>query len=144
MRTPTTEQPLTVIEQTAGRGAARSAARRRRRSTSFGAERRPRWLTYTILGVVLALSIYPLYYAVLLASSDPITIAQNPIPSLIPQGNLVENLTRVLTADIKFWQAFFNSLAIAVITSLSVVLFATLAGFSFSRLRFRGRGPLLV
>lgn len=144
MRSSTNDLSLTVIEQTAGRGAARSAARRRRRSTSFGAERRPRWVTYTLLGIVLALSVYPLYYAVLLASSDPITIAQNPIPSLIPQGNLVENLTRVLTADIKFWQAFFNSLLIAVITSLSVVLFATLAGFSFSRLRFRGRGPLLV
>lgn len=144
MRSSTNDLSLTVIEQTAGRGAARSAARRRRRSTSFGAERRPRWVTYTLLGIVLALSVYPLYYAVLLASSDPITIAQNPIPSLIPQGNLVENLTRVLTADIKFWQAFFNSLLIAAITSLSVVLFATLAGFSFSRLRFRGRGPLLV
>lgn len=144
MSTSTREQSLSVIEQTAGRGAARSAARRRRRSASFGAERRPKWVTYTILGIVLALSVYPLYYAVLLASSDPITIAQNPIPSLITQGNLVENLTRVLTADIKFWQAFFNSLLIAVITSLSVVLFATLAGFSFSRLRFRGRGPLLV
>lgn len=145
MRAATQDPSLSVIEQTAGRGAARSAARRRRRrSTSFGAERRPRWVTYTLLGIVLALSVYPLYYAVLLASSDPITIAQNPIPSLIPQGNLVENLTRVLTADIKFWQAFFNSLVIAAITSLSVVLFATLAGFSFSRLRFRGRGPLLV
>ena len=33
---------------------------------------------------------------------------------------------------------------IAVITSLSVVLFSTLAGFSFAKLRFRGRGPLLV
>jgi cellobiose transport system permease protein len=46
--------------------------------------------------------------------------------------------------EIPFWQAFFNSLLVAVITSVSVVLFATLAGFSFSKLRFRGRGPLLV
>ena len=37
-----------------------------------------------------------------------------------------------------------NSVIIAVVTSLSVVFFATLAGYSFSRLRFRGRGPLLV
>jgi cellobiose transport system permease protein len=33
---------------------------------------------------------------------------------------------------------------VAVTTSLSVVLFSTLAGFSFAKLRFRGRGPLLV
>lgn len=143
MSTPTKDPSLSVIEQTAGRGAARSAGRRRG-ALSFGAERRPRWLTYTLLGLVLAISAYPLYYAILLASSDPVTIAQNPIPSLAPQGNLFENLSRVLTADIKFWTAFFNSLLIAAITSLSVVLFATLAGFSFSKLRFRGRGPLLV
>lgn len=137
------QPPVAVVEQTAGKGAARAAARRQRKQ-SWGAERRPRWLTYTILGLVLAISAYPLYFAFLLASSDAVTIAQNPIPSLIPQGNLLENLNRVLDADIKFWPAFFNSLIVAAVTSLSVVLFATLAGFSFSKLRFRGRGPLLV
>lgn len=137
------QPPVAVVEQTAGKGAARAAARRQRKQ-SWGAERRPRWLTYTILGLVLAISAYPLYFAFLLASSDAVTIAQNPIPSLIPQGNLLKNLNRVLDADIKFWPAFFNSLIVAAVTSLSVVLFATLAGFSFSKLRFRGRGPLLV
>lgn len=137
------QPPVTVVEQTAGKGAARAAARRQR-SQSWGAERRPRWVTYTILGLVIAISAYPLYFAFLLASSDAVTIAQNPIPSLIPGGNFIENMNRVLDADIKFWTAFFNSLIVAAVTSLSVVLFATLAGFSFSKLPFRGRGPLLV
>lgn len=137
-----TEPSIPVIEQTAGAGAARAAARRRRRS-GYGAERRPRWVTYTILGAVVAISAYPIYYSIQLASSDAVTIAQNPIPALLPEGNLFENLARVFE-EIPFWQAFFNSLLVAVITSVSVVLFATLAGFSFSKLRFRGRGPLLV
>jgi cellobiose transport system permease protein len=137
-----TEPSIPVIEQTAGAGAARAAARRRRRS-GYGAERRPRWVTYTILGAVVAISAYPIYYSIQLASSDAVTIAQNPIPALLPEGNLFENLARVFE-EVPFWQAFFNSLLVAVITSVSVVLFATLAGFSFSKLRFRGRGPLLV
>ncbi len=137
------QPPVTVVEQTAGKGAARAAARRQR-SQSWGAERRPRWVTYTILGLVIAISAYPLYFAFLLASSDAVTIAQNPIPSLIPGGNFIENMNRVLDADIKFWTAFFNSLIVAAVTSLSVVLFATLAGFAFSKLRFRGRAGLLV
>lgn len=137
-----TEPSIPVIEQTAGAGAARAAARRRRRS-GYGAERRPRWVTYTILSAVVAISAYPIYYSIQLASSDAVTIAQNPIPALLPEGNLFENLARVFE-EIPFWQAFFNSLLVAVITSVSVVLFATLAGFSFSKLRFRGRGPLLV
>ncbi len=137
------KQPsVASIQQTAGRGAARAAGRRR--NSGFGAERRPKWLTYTLLGLVLAISAYPIYFAVLLASSDAVTIAQNPIPSLLPGGDLVANLGRVLDADIQFWKAFGNSLLIASITALSVVLFSTLAGFSFSKLRFRGRGPLLI
>ncbi|MCV2395859.1 carbohydrate ABC transporter permease [Actinotalea sp. M2MS4P-6] len=129
-----------MIRQTAGAGAARAAARRR----GLGSNRRPGWVTYTLLTVVLAISAYPIYYSFLLASSDSATIAQNPVPSLIPGPNLWTNLGRVLGADIGFWHAVLNSLIVAVVTSISVVFFATLAGFAFSRLRFRGRRGLLV
>ncbi|MDK6598547.1 carbohydrate ABC transporter permease, partial [Aerococcus urinae] len=37
-----------------------------------------------------------------------------------------------------------NSLIVAVITSASVVFFSMLAGYSFSKLRFRGRDGLLT
>jgi cellobiose transport system permease protein len=129
-----------MIRQTAGRGAARAAARHR----GIGASRRPGWLTYTLLGLVLAISAYPIYYAVLLASSDSATIAQHPVPSLVPGPNLVTNLGRVLTSDIGFWHAVANSLVVASLTSVSVVFFATLAGYAFAKLRFRGRRALLV
>src|SRR5690606_22201227 len=97
-----------------------------------------------ILTAVLAISVYPIYYAFLLASSDAVTIAQNPVPSLVPGPNLFENLGRVVTSDIKFWPAVINSLVVAVVTSISVVFFATLAGFAFAKLRFRARRPLLI
>ncbi|KAB7745559.1 ABC transporter permease subunit [Nostocoides sp. F2B08] len=130
----------------AGAGAARAAKRRderiRRRKSQVG--NRPGWVTYAILGVVLALSAYPLYYSFLLGSSDPVTIAQNPIPSLIPEGNFIDNAVRVISSDIKFWQAVLNSVIAATIMAVSVVFFSTLAGFAFAKLRFRGRAPLLV
>ncbi|WP_225753593.1 carbohydrate ABC transporter permease [Actinotalea sp. Marseille-Q4924] len=139
----TSTPSLPMVEQMAGRGAARAAGRRRG-GDGMGANRRPGWVTYAVMALVLAISAYPLYYAFLLASSDAQTIAQNPIPSLIPGGNFLENMQRVLASDINFWVAFRNSLIIAVLAGFSVVLFSTLAGFSFSKLRFRGRGPLLV
>lgn len=135
---------LPVIRQTAGPRAARSAARRRARSTGAGPDRRPRWLTYTLLGAFILASVYPLYFAVLLASSTSAQIAQHPIPSLIPGGELLSNLRRVFTSDIDLWQAIINSVLVSTATGVSVVMFATLAGFSFAKLRFRGRGPLLV
>ncbi|MCL3862547.1 carbohydrate ABC transporter permease, partial [Actinotalea sp. K2] len=136
-------QSVPMIAQSAGAGAARAAARKRGLRTA-GVNRRPGPITYTLLGIVLAISVYPIYYAILLASSDPITIAQNPIPSPIPGPNLLDNLTRVVTSDIKFWPAVTNSIIVAVITSASVVFFATLAGYAFAKLRFRGRRPLLI
>ncbi|WP_250447878.1 carbohydrate ABC transporter permease [Actinotalea sp. C106] len=132
-----------IIRQTPGDGAARAAARKRG-TGGGGINRRPGWVSYTVLGAVLAISVYPMYYAFLLASSDSDTIAQNPVPSLIPGPNLVDNITRVITSDIKFWEAVGNSLIIATLTSVSVVFFATLAGFAFAKLSFRGRRGLLV
>lgn len=131
-----------MIRQTAGAGAARAAARSRGKSS--GINRRPGWITYTILAAIILASAYPIYYAFLLASSDTITIAQNPVPSLIPGPNLFSNIGRVVSSDIKFWPAVLNSLIVAVVTSISVVFFATLAGFAFAKLRFRARRPLLV
>lgn len=62
-------------------------------------------MTYVILTAVLLISVYPLYYAIQLASSDAATIARNPIPPLLPQGNLFANIDRVLNSDINFWRA---------------------------------------
>ena len=139
---------VAMTKQTAGAGAARAVARKRARQArgkgGAGASRRPGWVTYAILGFVLLVSAYPLYYSFLLGSSDAQTIAQNPVPSLVPAQHFLDNVRRVLTSDIQFWKALKNSVIVATLTSVSVVAFSTLAGFSFSKLRFRGRRGLLV
>ncbi|MBZ2197572.1 carbohydrate ABC transporter permease [Occultella gossypii] len=134
---------IPVIAQSAGPGAARWAARRRGRATG-GANRRPGWVTYAILAVVLLIAVYPLYYTLQLASSDAVSIARNPIPGLAPEGNLFANIAEVLGGRVPFGKAFVNSMIISVSAAVSVVAFSTLAGFSFAKLRYRGRGPLLV
>lgn len=145
---------VAMTQQRAGRGAARAARRRaqredRRRTSrvehrSFGVNRRPGWVTYVILTVALLVSAYPLYFAFQLASSTAADIARNPIPPLFLQGHLVENIQRVLNSDIDFLGAFINSVIVSSVVSLSVVFFSTLAGYAFSKLRFRGRDGLLT
>jgi cellobiose transport system permease protein len=135
---------IPVIRQTAGAGAARGAERRRHRTSGAGSDRRPKWLTYLLLSVVIAGSAYPLYFALQLASSTSEQIAQNPIPALLPGSELFANIREVLESDIDLWQAILNSVIVSTATAFSVVMFATLAGYSFAKLRFRGRGPLLV
>ncbi|MBC7559693.1 MAG: carbohydrate ABC transporter permease [Dermatophilaceae bacterium] len=140
---------VAMTKQIAGPGAARAVARRRARQSAggkggAGANRRPGWVTYAILGFVLLVSAYPLYYSFLLGSSDAQTIAQNPVPSLVPAQHFADNVSRVLGSDIQFWKALSNSVIVATVTSFSVVVFSTLAGYSFSKLRFRGRRGLFV
>jgi cellobiose transport system permease protein len=134
-----------VTQQTAGRGAARAASKKRNRKLVGGYDRRPRWVTYAILGVAVVIGILPLYYTLIIGSSTPGEIAANPLPQLFPDASLFTNFSAVINSTaFSFWKAFGNSVIIAVVTSLSIVLFSTLAGFSFAKLRFRGRGPLLL
>ena len=135
---------VAVTAQTAGEGAARAAARRRARN-SGSATRRAGWIVYALLGITLLASVFPLYFTLLLGSSDPVEISQNAVPQWLPDPSLFTQFRTVIeSTQINFWLALTNSLIIAVVVSLAVVMFSTLAGFSFAKLRFRGRGPLLV
>ncbi len=133
---------VAMTRQLAGEGAGRAAVRQR--SRMGGGVRRPGWKTYTLLAIFVLISVVPLYYAFLLSTSTAADIARNPIPSPLPQGHFVENIARVLSADIGFWQALLNSVIVSVVTAVSVVFFSTLAGYSFAKLRFRGRNGLLA
>ncbi len=134
---------VAVTAQTAGPGAARAAARRRARSG--GVAQRPRWIVYVLLGLTLLISAFPLYFTLVLGSSTPEEIAQRAVPQWLPDLSLFDRFATVVGAsEINFWLALLNSVVISVISAFSVVLFSTLAGFSFAKLRFRGRGPLLV
>ncbi|MCA5892799.1 carbohydrate ABC transporter permease [Isoptericola sp. NEAU-Y5] len=138
---------VAVTAQTAGPRAARAAAQRRdrRHRASRSASRRPGWVSYTLLGVALLISAFPLYFTLLLGSSDPQSIAQNAVPQWLPDLSIFEKFATVIeSSQINFYLALLNSVVIAVVVSASVVLFSTLAGYSFAKLQFRGRGPLLV
>ncbi|MHA7283413.1 carbohydrate ABC transporter permease [Arthrobacter sp. TMS2-4] len=135
---------IPMIEQTAGKGAARAAQRGlggRRRGAASGAVRRPGFLTYGFLGAVILGSVFPLWWSFLVGSHDSSVISQG-VP-LVPGGNFFANAATVLDS-IPFWKALGNSIVVSTVTAFSVVLFSTLAGFAFAKLRFRGSKGLLV
>ncbi|MEU3166308.1 carbohydrate ABC transporter permease [Streptosporangium sp. NPDC006930] len=98
--------------------------------------------TYAALVAVLLGSIFPIYWSLAVASHDNDVIASVP-PVLTPGGHLFENIARVFDTT-AFGQAMFNSFLVSGSVTVSVVLFSTLAGFAFAKLRFRGRNVLLV
>jgi len=115
----------------------------RRRDFSATADGRPGKLGYTFLVLVLAASIYPIYWSIMIGSGDETTITERKVLSL-PGPNLLENMKRVIdTPTVNFWPSILNSAIVAIVVAASVVFFSTLAGYSFSKLRFKGRDGLL-
>jgi cellobiose transport system permease protein len=133
---------LTVITATAApvdqAAAARGARRRRHGGNS---QLRAGWLTYVILGVVALVSIFPLYYTLVMATRTNSEINEVP-PPLYPGGRLLHNIHEAYS-QIDLTKAMFNSLIVSGSIALGTVLFCTLAGFAFAKLRFRFRSVLL-
>jgi len=104
--------------------------------------RRPRALVYGLLAAFFLGSAFPLYWSFIIGSVTRVRASQNP-PPLLPGGHFLENASRVFDR-IDFWSALGNSILISGFSALSVVLFSTLAGYSFAKLRFRGSNALMV
>jgi cellobiose transport system permease protein len=116
-------------------------ARRSRETGVAGVGSRPGFLTYGLLAAFVIGSVYPLWWSFVVASGTNATRSET-VP-LIPGGNFFVNAAKVLDA-IPFWLALGNSVLISAIITVSVVSFATIAGYAFAKLRFRGRNGLIL
>jgi len=120
----------------------------RRKQTHRGGAGSRMWdatlLTKVMLAFTIFLSAFPIYYMIVIATrtnSDAVDVP----PPLLPGGNLGENIVRVLNdPDAQFLTGLTNSAIVAISVTVSVVIISTMAGFAFSRLRFRGSRVLLL
>ncbi|WP_425833399.1 carbohydrate ABC transporter permease [Streptomyces fractus] len=117
-------------------------AARRRFAPGAGDQRKAGPLTYVLLIVAALVSLFPLYWNVVAASHDSQRVQQAPAP-LLPGSHLLENLN-VAWNQVHMGVALVNTTVVASVISASTVVFATLAGFAFAKLRFRGRNALLA
>lgn len=115
---------------------------RRRRPGGVGRLRRPGRLTYALLAAALLGSAFPLYWTFVVGSQTNEAVAATP-PVLVPGGHFFENAARVFDQT-SFWRALVNSFVVSGSITLSVIVFCSLAGFAFAKLRFRGRNVLLL
>ena len=105
---------------------------------------RPGWKAYGFLTAVMLGSMFPIYWSFLIGSGDASTINQQDVVWW-PGGNFIANSIEVLESDsVNFWKAIGNSIIVSTVVAASVVMFSTLAGFAFAKLRFRGRNGLLI
>jgi cellobiose transport system permease protein len=136
-----TDTPGTVRK---ARKATPSGERRRRlfRHPCAGRQHHAGPVAYILLGLAALVSLFPLYWTMVAASTDNTRVTQTP-PPFLPGPHLLENLGKAWQ-DAALGKAMLNSLIVAGVIALSTVLFATLAGFAFAKLRFKGRNILLM
>ncbi|WP_284014524.1 carbohydrate ABC transporter permease [Halobaculum litoreum] len=97
-----------------------------------------RLLLAVAVGFFLVFAAFPLYWLVVVAVT-PTGVA----PGLVPEAVTAANLVGVLVGS-SFPRYVFNSIVIAASTTVVVVCVASLAGYAFGRLEFRGKRWLLI
>ncbi|MDS0134915.1 MULTISPECIES: carbohydrate ABC transporter permease [unclassified Amycolatopsis] len=103
---------------------------------------KPRKATYVVLAIFVLGSLFPFYWSFLVASRDNGMLTER-IPPFVPGGNFFANAARVFDT-VPFWKALANSVIVSGTVTLTTVLFSSLAGFAFAKLRFRGANKLFV
>jgi cellobiose transport system permease protein len=124
-----------VVEKT------RVSERLRQRTTQIRGNRPGVW-TYVSLTVVFVSAAFPLWWSFVIGSGDASSLRERP---WWPGGNFIDNALSVVTNPaVNFWPALWNSIYSSFLIAAAVVITSTLAGWAFSKLRFRGSVALLA
>jgi cellobiose transport system permease protein len=99
-------------------------------------------VTYTVLTVFTVVSLLPLLWTFVAASRTDHRLAQTP-PPLWFGANLFRNM-QIAWDTGELGKAMLNSVIVAGTITVGTVLFSTIAGFAFAKLRFRLSGLLLL
>jgi cellobiose transport system permease protein len=98
-------------------------------------------LTYTFVIIAAIISLFPIYWTFVAATSTNAQINGN-VPPLLPHGDLFHNIALAMQEE-NLWGALATSLIVSITVTVCVVIFCTLAGFAFAKLRFRLNNILL-
>ena len=99
-------------------------------------------LVYTFLTGLALVTAFPFYYMLVTSTHRTKDILTIPPPLWFGDA-LVWNYTDLLEA-LPFWNALFNSLAIALIHTSLVLFFCSLAGYAFAKFNFPGKEGLFA
>ncbi|MEU0391369.1 carbohydrate ABC transporter permease [Streptomyces sp. NPDC006208] len=126
----------------AGRAARPGLTGRTRRTGHAGRHLYGGKLTYAVLILFTAGSLFPLVWTAVAASRNNTRLAQTPPPFWFG-GNLLKNL-EIAWTDANMGTALLNTTIVAGSVAAGTVVFSTLAGFAFAKLRFRLKNLLLL
>ena len=95
----------------------------------------------TVAIFFLFTTLFPLYWLTMIAFSDGNRVSEG--VGLLPTGFDPSSFVEIFQ-QVPFHLYMFNSLVFATLTTIFVLLIASLAGYAFGRLRFRGKRPMML
>ncbi|MGC9376245.1 carbohydrate ABC transporter permease [Streptomyces sp. MH13] len=116
--------------------------RLRSKASRAGGQHHAGPIAYIILAVFTIGSLFPLVWTAIAASRDNQRLAQTPPPFWFG-ANLFDKL-EIAWKDANLGEAILNTTIVAGISSITVVLLSTVAGFAFAKLKFKGRNALML
>lgn len=100
------------------------------------------FVVYAVLGAMVFISVFPLYWMFVVSTTDSATATSLP-PHVIPGGNFL-HLAGLVVDTVPFVQALANSLLVATTIGAGQAVLCALAGFAFAKLSFPGRNALFL
>lgn len=99
------------------------------------------WWSYTILVIAALIAIFPVFW-IFSTSLKPAAEVLSPEVSILPKTFTGENYTQVLAGG-TFWGWMFNSVFVALCTTLIGIALAATTAYSVSRFAFWGKKTVL-
>ncbi len=118
---------------------------RRDERAGRGRSRPNPWRKVLLYGLLLVLSVpfvFPTWWMVT-SSLKPINEIFAFPPELWPSNPTLDGYVEAFTVQ-PFARQYFNSMYIAVLVTAGTMLFSSMAGYAFARIRFRGQGVLFL
>jgi cellobiose transport system permease protein len=99
-------------------------------------------VVYALLGVMVLVSVFPLYWMFVVSTTDSATATSLP-PHVVPGGNFL-HLAGLVFDTVPFVRALINSVIVAASVGVGQAVLCALAGFAFAKLSFPGRNTLFL
>lgn len=102
-----------------------------------------RILIYVFCTLVAAIILFPLFWSILTSFKPPAEAMAVPI-TFLPSRLDIGNYLLLNRYGVGVWQYIYNSSVTAIITVLGTIILSVLAGYGFSRFKFRGDKVLFI
>ena len=101
-----------------------------------------RVLKYVVCILLAVVMLFPMYWMITTSFKTPMNVAKFP-PQWWPDPWTLANYIEIFTQR-PFLRYLWNSLYTTVLTTAGVVLFSTLAGYAFAKIKFKGSNILFM